>query len=79
MYVYLLRSKADPKQRYVGLTNDLKNRLSQHNAGNSAHTSKFSPWEIVLAIYFADPAKARVFEHYLKNGPGHAFANRHFW
>ncbi len=79
MYVYLLRSKADPSRRYVGLTGDLKERLAQHNAGQSPHTSKFAPWELVVAIYFADQRKAEAFERYLKHGSGHAFADRHFW
>ena len=79
MYVYLLRSKSYPKQRYVGLTADLKRRLSEHNAGKSPHTSKYAPWEIVVAVYFKNRAKAEVFERYLKQGSGHAFANRHFW
>jgi len=43
-YVYILRSIAHPKQIYIGYTHDLKTRLAQHNAGKSAHTSKFAPW-----------------------------------
>ena len=38
-YVYLLGSLAQPDERYVGMTNDLKRRLSDHNAGKSPHTS----------------------------------------
>ncbi len=79
MYVYLLRSKAHPDQRYVGLTADLTKRLAEHDAGNSPHTSKFAPWELVVAVYLADRLKAEAFERYLKHGSGHAFANRHFW
>ena len=79
MYVYLLRSKADPEQRYVGLTSDLKKRLGEHDAGKSPHSSKFAPWELVVAVYLADQQKAEAFERYLKQGSGHAFANRHFW
>lgn len=79
MYVYLLRSTAHADQRYVGLTADLKKRLSEHNAGNSPHTSKYAPWELVVAVYFKDRAKAETFERYLKQGSGHAFANRHLW
>lgn len=79
MYVYLLRSKSHPGQRYIGLTEDLKKRLTEHNAGRSPHTKKFRPWELVVAVYFSDPEKADAFEGYLKHGSGHAFANRHFW
>jgi len=73
------RSKAFPDKRYVGRTRDLKKRLPQHNAGRSPHTRKFAPWELVAAVYFADAERAAAFERYLKQGSGHAFAERHFW
>ena len=79
MYVYLLRSSSHPDQRYVGLTSKLKRRLADHNTGKSPHTRKVAPWELVVAVYFADRQKAEAFECYLKQGSGHAFANRHFW
>ena len=77
-YVYLLRSEANPKQQYVGLTSDLKHRLAEHNRGDSPHTSKFIPWAI--RAYFAFPKQtiAIAFERYLKSGSGRAFAKRHF-
>jgi predicted GIY-YIG superfamily endonuclease len=62
MYVYLLESVAFPGRRYVGLTIDLHNRLEDHNAGKSPHTSKYRPWRIVAAAWFADRAKAEAFE-----------------
>jgi predicted GIY-YIG superfamily endonuclease len=77
-YVYLLQSVAGG-QRYVGLTSDLDQRFAQHNAGNSPHTSKFAPWELVTYIAFSDSAKAEAFERYLKSGSGHAFARKRFW
>ena len=79
MYVYLIRSPSHPDQRYIGITADLNRRLSEHNAGKTRSTRSHRPWVIVVAIYFADEAKARAFECYLKHGSGHAFANRHFW
>jgi predicted GIY-YIG superfamily endonuclease len=78
-YVYLLRSLTDQSRKYVGISADLNQRLAEHNAGKSPHTSKYVPWECVLAIRFVDEAKAEAFEAYLKQGSGHAFANRHFW
>ena len=78
-YVYLLESTPTPKHRYVGLTADLKQRLVDHNAGKSAHTSKFKPWRLVTYVAFSDRAKAELFERYIKSGSGHAFANRRLW
>jgi len=78
-YVYLLQNLSYPDKRYVGLTNDLNNRLKDHNAGKSPHTAKFKPWQVVVAIRFSDDQKAEAFETYLKSGSSHAFAKRHFW
>ena len=78
-YVYLIESRSAQRQRYVGLTVDLKRRLEDHNSGKSIHTSKFGPWRLITYIAFSDRAKAEAFERYLKSGSGHAFANRRLW
>src|SRR5262245_52772816 len=52
IYVYMLRSDTAPDQCYVGLTTDLKRRFADHNAGRSAHTSKFRPWNLVTYVAF---------------------------
>lgn len=78
-YVYLLESIASPDRRYIGMTTDLRKRLAQHNAGQSAHTAKFKPWRLVTYIAFTDPDKAQTFEAYLKSGSGHAFARKRLW
>ncbi len=78
-YVYLIQSELDPKQRYKGYTQDLKQRLADHNAGRSKHTSKYKPWKLISYHAFADKQKAKEFQHYLKTGSGQAFANRRLW
>jgi putative endonuclease len=77
--VYLLESIAHPGKRYIGVTEDVNERLAHHNAGRSPHTNRFKPRRIVVAVRFLDERKADTFERYLKSGSGHAFANRHFW
>jgi putative endonuclease len=77
-YVYLLKSEIDPRRHYVGMTDDLHQRLALHNAGKVSHTSKFKPWSIDTAIAFSDKAKATAFERYLKSGSGREFSRRHF-
>jgi predicted GIY-YIG superfamily endonuclease len=42
-YVYLIESVAAQRERYVGVTTDLKQRLREHDQGKSSHTKKFSP------------------------------------
>jgi putative endonuclease len=76
-YVYLLRSIGFPHQCYLGCTNNLKIRLSDHNAGRSPHTARYRPWNLVCYTGFADETKARSFEQYLKSGSGRAFRSRH--
>ena len=78
-YVYLLQSVTHPDQRYVGTTSDLKRRIAQHNTGQSSHTAKYAPWQLVTYIAFADERKAETFERYLKSGSGHAFAKKRLW
>ncbi|MFZ5835633.1 MAG: GIY-YIG nuclease family protein [Pseudomonadota bacterium] len=78
-YVYLIRSISHPEQKYAGITTDLKKRLTDHNSGQSKHTAKFIPWELVTYHAFQDKYKAYEFEKYLKTGSGKAFANKRFW
>ena len=78
-YVYFLESMSKPGEHYIGLTNNLNQRLKEHNTGKSPHTNKYKPWKVVVAVRFADDHKAKAFEKYLKNGSGYAFAKRHFW
>ena len=67
-YVYLIRSIPFPDQTYVGFTQDLKKRLNTHNSGDSIHTSKYLPWNLIAYMGFENEIKARDFEKYLKSG-----------
>ncbi len=78
-YVYLLRSRSHSTETYVGMTQDLRRRLAEHNAGKSPHTSKYRPWRLASYLAFPEKSKAMRFEEYLKTGSGRAFANRHLW
>ena len=64
--------------RYVGLTRDVLARLAEHNAGRCAHTARYRPWHLHVAIELPDEQRAIEFERYLKSGSGRAFAKRHF-
>ena len=77
-YVYMLQSCQHPEHYYVGMTEDLSERLKAHNVGKVPHTSKFLPWRIETAVAFRERAKAAAFEKYLKTHSGRAFAKRHF-
>ncbi len=78
-YVYLLQSLSWPDQCYVGLARDLRSRLTRHNHGEVAHTSKFRPWALQTHVAFSSREQAARFEKYMKSGSGRAFANRRLW
>ena len=75
-YVYILHSLAFADRYYIGITEDLKVRLSRHNAKEVPHTSKYAPWTLKTYIAFSDKAQAFEFEKYLKSGSGRAFAKK---
>ncbi|XUM23716.1 GIY-YIG nuclease family protein [Bradyrhizobium oligotrophicum S58] len=75
-YVYIIRSVAFPEQEYVGATADIRQRLKDHNAGRSFHTSKFMPWMLVWYCAFPDKHRALAFETYLKSHSGRAFSKK---
>jgi putative endonuclease len=76
--VYILRSEADPSRHYVGITNDLAQRLTWHNDGPCGYTVSYRPWALVVSMEFRSEREACRFEKYLKSGSGRAFAKRHF-
>ena len=77
-FVYVLRRDGENPDFYVGVTSIVVARVSAHNAGRCPHTSSRGPWLLVMALEFADEARALSFERYLKSGSGRAFAKRHF-
>lgn len=77
-YVYILESISDPTCHYTGFTNNLSQRIKEHNKGDCSHTKKYRPWRVVVAVAFTDKQRALQFEVYLKSHSGRAFAERHF-
>ena len=78
-YVYIIKSKKYPEKRYVGFTEKLKERLQKHNRGESIHTAKNKPWQLVSCVLFSDKMKALEFEKYLKSHSGRAFGQKRLW
>jgi predicted GIY-YIG superfamily endonuclease len=76
--VYILRSEADPSRHYVGITNNLHDRLEWHHDGPCGHTVRHRPWSFVVSMEFPTENEARRFEKHLKSGSGRAFTKRHF-
>ena len=77
-YVYILVSEADPAAHYTSVTQNLRDRLRDHNRGACPHSLKYRPWRLESVIAFRSETKAHTFERYLKSGSGREFARRHF-
>ncbi len=75
-YTYVLYSLPAPDEIYIGFTHDLKGRLSTHNEGGSAHTSKFRPWSLAFYAAFPEEETARAFERFLKTHGGRLFLRK---
>jgi putative endonuclease len=76
-YVHLLQSEKDPSSHYTGFTENLQQRLDDHNDSKVPTTSGQGPWILLSAHAFTEKPKALAFEKYLKSGSGREFARRH--
>jgi putative endonuclease len=74
--VYVLRSLNEADHIYNGWTNDLRQRLKEHNWGMFPHTAGHLPWDIAWYVAFSNEESARDFERYLKSGSGRAFLHK---
>jgi predicted GIY-YIG superfamily endonuclease len=75
-FVYILQSKKDGSL-YVGSTENIKRRISDHNAGRAKYSSSKRPYALVWFCGFPSKQAALAFEKYLKQGSGFAFARKH--
>lgn len=78
LYVYVIRTVANPPRYYTGLAADVSERLKNHNSGSSPHTARHRPWRLHVVIGFTDEARAAAFERFLKSGSGRSFSRTHF-
>jgi putative endonuclease len=73
--VYILKSGSTGRH-YIGSTIHLDKRLEQHNAGRSASTKAYRPWEVVHIESFETLREARRRERYLKSMKSRAYLKR---
>jgi len=64
-FVYILKSKKN-KQLYVGCTNNLRERLREHNNGLVKSTRPYVPWRLVYYEAYLSEEEAFHREHNLK-------------
>ena len=69
-YCYLIQSNNCPNFSYIGITNNLEQRLKQHNGeikGGAKCTRRFTDWEYVLQVGLKDKRTASSLEWYWKH------------
>ena len=71
-YCYILKSSVDGSF-YKGQTENIENRLKQHNSGKSEYTSRKGPWKLVYLEEFITREEAMKRERYFKSAAGRRF------
>jgi len=64
--VYILYSPSKDRY-YIGQTQDLANRLNEHNSGESKSTRAGIPWKVVYTKEFQTRSEAMIYENRLKS------------
>ena len=73
-YVYILKLKDN--SFYVGYSDNVRERVSEHKRGIVKTTKNLLPLSLVFYAAFLTKKKALNFERYLKKGSGFAFRNK---
>lgn len=76
--IYVLKSLTS-EIYYTGMTQNLDNRLKEHNSGKSKFTSGHMPWVIVYSELQSDWANARIREKYLKSTAGKTWLRKNIF
>ncbi|KKW28492.1 MAG: hypothetical protein UY73_C0044G0006 [Parcubacteria group bacterium GW2011_GWA2_52_8] len=67
-YVYFLAGKNN--RLYVGLSADLRKRVSEHNHGKNFSTKPYRPWQLIHYEAYLNGKDAKRREKYLKTNQG---------
>ena len=66
-FVYMLKSKNSKPVTYVGYTNNIKKRITLHNAGRGAKFTKGRKWKLIYKEKIKTKNEAISREYYIKN------------
>jgi len=72
VFIYAIFDKYS-REVYVGMTNNIERRLSEHKRGQSFYTRKFKDIVLIHKEEYNDYKTARKREKYLKSGCGKEF------
>ncbi len=68
-FVYVIQSLSY-KTRYIGNTDDVLKRITEHNNGKCRYTSGRKPWKLVYHEQYQTRGEAMRREKFLKSGQG---------
>ena len=74
-FVYVLYSRVFDRI-YIGMTQNISNRLQEHNTGQNTSTKAFVPWEMVYIENLETRILARAKEIKLKSSSGRRFIRK---
>ena len=74
-YVYILLSELDTGL-YIGFSNDLRRRFSEHQGGESRSTRSRRPWSLIYYEAYLEKRDAEQREVFLKSGGGRRFLDK---
>ena len=67
-FVYMIKSISPQKSKtYVGYTNNIQNRLLQHNTNKGAKSTKGYRWKVIYKKKFLNKSNAMKYEYKIKN------------
>ena len=69
IFVYAI-SSLDHNYIYVGMTQNIEERIKRHNDGRERTTRFYSPFELIYSEVCETRVQARVQEKYWKSGTG---------
>ena len=67
-FVYILVSELKGLRFYVGMTENIERRKTEHNGGKVKSTKGYIPWKLFSVEKFKTRIEAREREKYLKSG-----------
>jgi len=76
-YVYVLQSLRDGRT-YIGFTDNVERRLSEHNAGRSIATKHRRPFKLLFTEKFDCAPDAKRRERWWKSGAGRRSLKEYF-
>ena len=73
-YLYILESEFD-QSFYIGSTENLENRVNEHNFGNTRFTKRKRPWKVIYFEEYKTRGEAIKRERYLKRLKSRKYIN----